>query len=356
MKQGVTHLSSLLCALLLVAPAAKSQGRQPGSSDVSTARRLFAEAADLEAHSQWTAASTKLKSALAIKETPGLRYHLAHCEEQLGSFVEAAGDYERAADLIRDGAPAPDVEPLLPLAQRRLESRIAKLDLVVPAGTTAAAELDERALPASALGTSIKLDPGVHHVIVRAAGHAEYRAFVSLSIGEHRTLKVFFPEPAPTAPSAASPAVPAAVSARERTPARPALVPPPAPDKRRSSGVRTALLVGEAALTAVGVGIGVGFAAARPGAAQRVHAAQARVPEDAQACRNDLYGACAELHDAISTYQRDVTIETIGFVGASAAAGLFAATWAFWPSTPAETAITVRPAAGGAMLSARGAF
>jgi hypothetical protein len=353
MKLGVRHLSGLLGALLLVAPAAKSQGRQPSSGDLSAARRLFGEAAELEAHSEWSAASVKLKSALAIKETPGLRYHLAHCEEQLGAFVEAAADYDRAAELIRGGAPAPDVEPLLPLAQRRLESRIAKLDIVVPTGISAAAELDERALAASALGTSIKLDPGIHHVIVRAAGHAEYRAFVSLSVGEHRTLKILFPDPAPVS----APPVAAAGATAPETPA----APPPktaasVADKRPSSGVRTALLVGEAALAAVGGGVGVGFGLARPGAARRVHAAQANVPGDSQACANDPQGVCAELRDAISTYRRDVDLETIGFAGAGVAAGLFAATWALWPSTRAEPAITVHPAAGGAVLSARGVF
>ncbi len=354
MELGVRHLSSLLGALLLVAPAAKSQGRQPSSGDLTAARHLFGEAADLEARSEWSAASVKLKSALAIKETPGLRYHLAHCEEQLGAFVEAAVDYDRAAELIRGGAPAPDVEPLLPLARRRLESRIAKLDIVVPTGISAAAELDERALAASALGTSIKLDPGVHQVVVRAAGHAEYRAFVSLSVGEHRTLKILFPDPAPAASSAAPRG---AVATAPEAPAAPAPKTWPAEaGERRSSGVRTAVLVGEAVLSAVGVGIGAGFGLARPGAARRVHAAQANVPGDSQVCANDAQGACAELGDSIATYRRDVHLETIGFAGAGVAAGLFAATWAFWPSARAEPAITVHPAAGGAVLSARGMF
>jgi len=356
MRQGVTRLSSLLGALLLVAPAAKSQGRQPSSADLSSARRLFGEAAELEAHSEWSAASVKLKSALAIKETAGLRYHLAHCEEQLGAYVEAAADYDRAAELIRGGAPAPDVEPLLPLAQRRLESRIAKLDIVVPTGISAAAELDDRALAASALGTSLKLDPGVHHVVVRAAGHAEYRSFVSLSVGEHRTLKILFPDPPPVTSSSSTPAAPVVASAAETHAAAPSQTAPAAPDRRPRSAVRTALLIGEATLAAVGVGMGVGFGLARPGAARRVYAAQANVPEDSQACASDANGACAALSDAISTYRRDVHLETIGFVGAGVAAGLFAATWVFWPSGRTEAAVTVEPAAGGALLSARGVF
>jgi hypothetical protein len=352
MKLGVTHLSSLLGALLLVAPAARGQGRQSSSGDVAAARRLFGEAAELEAHSEWSAASVKLKSALAIKETPGLRYHLAHCEEQLGAYVEAAADYDRAAELIRAGAAAPDVEPLLPLAQRRLESRIAKLDIVVPTGISAAAELDERALAASALGTSLKLDPGVHHVIVRAAGHAEYRAFVSLSIGEHRTLKIVFPDPAP-APSSAPPAV----AGRSQTSESTVLNRAPAVSERRPrSGLRTALLIGEAALAAAGAGVGIGFGLARPAAARRVYVAQGNVPADARACADEPNGACSELSDAISAYRRDVHLETIGFAGAGVAAGLFAATWAFWPSARAEVAVTLRPAAGGGVLSARGVF
>ncbi|HTQ03240.1 MAG TPA: hypothetical protein VMI54_05265, partial [Polyangiaceae bacterium] len=322
MTRRVTYVSSLLGALLLVAPAAKSQGR-PSAADLATARELFAAAAELEAHSEWSAAATKLKSALAIKETAGLRYHLAHCEEQLGSFVEAADDYDRAAALIRDGAPAPDVEPLLPLAQQRLESRIAKLDLVVPPGTSAAAELDDRALPASALGTSIRLDPGIHHVVVHAAGHDDYRYDVSLGVGEHRTLKVFFASPArPEAAPAPSPLVPSAANGAP-PPVRPAET---SPDRKPSSGVRTALLVGEAAVTVAGVAIGVGFGLARPAASRRVRAAQSAVPLDVRACSDDSNAACAALGDAIDAYHADVHWETAGFIGAGVGAGLFAAT------------------------------
>lgn len=357
MKPGVTHLSSLLGALLLVAPAAKSQGRQPHAGELATARELFADAAELEAHSEWSAAEVKLKSAVAIKETPGLRYHLAHCEEQLGSFVEASADYARAAALIRDGAAAPDVEPLLPLAQRRLESRIAKLDIVVPPGTSAAAELDQRALPASALGTSLRLDPGLHHVVIRAPGQGDYHADVTLAVGEHRTLKVFFPPPARPRTAAASGRAPgAAVPSRPvAAPPRPVAPPPPA-EHAASSGIRTALLIGEAAVTVAGAGIGIGFGLARPAAARRVRAAQAKLPDDPEACAGDAYAGCAALHDDISTYNRDVTGERWGFIGAGVGAGLFAATWVFWPSARAQAAVTVRPAAGGAVLSARGAF
>src|SRR3954470_2756065 len=126
---GVVGLG-LVGILLAVAWSSPLAAKEVSSAELATARRLFAEATALEASSDWNAAVGKLKSAVAIKETPGLRYHLAHCEEQLGALVAASFDYERAAELIRDGAPAPDVEPLLPLAQRRLDSRVAKLDIV----------------------------------------------------------------------------------------------------------------------------------------------------------------------------------------------------------------------------------
>ncbi len=245
----------------------------------------------------------------------------------------------------------------------RLDSRIAKLDLVVPGGTAAAAELDGRALPASAIGTSIRLDPGIHHVVVRAAGHGDFRADVSLAVGEHRTLKVFFPEPARRVAAAAPAPLPAPLasprpsppSATEPTEAsRPP--PPPAPDRRGSSGVRTALLVGEATVTAVGLGLGIGFGVARPAAARRVYAAQASVPENERACSDTPSAACTQLLDLINAYHRDVGWETAGFVGAGVGAGLFAATWLLWPSTRKAAALTVEPAVQGAILSARGAF
>src|SRR5258708_182583 len=87
-------------AVLAMDRAAIADGPQP--AEIALARRLFADARPAEDAKDWPTAASKLREAISIKETPGLRFHLAYCEEQQGSLVEALVDYERADDLSAD--------------------------------------------------------------------------------------------------------------------------------------------------------------------------------------------------------------------------------------------------------------
>jgi len=363
MTEGMTAPFLAFCACLLLVRAAGAEPREPSNADLELARGLFSDATALEGRADWAAATAKLKRALAIKETPGLRYHLAHCEEQTGSLVLAAADYQRAAELIRDGAPAPDVEPLLPLAARRLDSRIAKLELVVPPGTSAVAELDGRVLPPSAVGASVRLDPGAHRVVVRAPGRGDYNAELTLATGERRTLKLFFgPERSPAGVSRASrPPRANAESAATAGGSTVASRPGDEADGRAAFGTREVVLVGEAALALAGVGVGIGYAVVRHGATGRIDAAQRAVDSSSAGAADACYlgnavPACAALTQAIDDHQRAATIEIASFVGAGAATGLLAATWTLWPSSPRGVAVTITPRASGAELLAGGVF
>lgn len=341
----VKSLLRLVGILVFGLWATPLSAKEPSAAELATARRLFTEATALEASSDWKSAAGKLENALAIKETPGLRYHLAHCEEQLGALVAASSDYERAAELIRSGAPAPDVEPLLRLAQRRIDSRVAKLDIVVPPGKSALAEVDGRLLPATTLGTSLRLDPGPHRVLVRAKDEADYRAELTLGTGEHRTLKVFFREGAETRPAQAE--GPALATARPSEPGGSAPPAPAANDNGSGSAARTGVLIGEAALTLAGLGVGVGYALARDDASAAVAQANAAMPSEDT--RKNVATANEHLDQVVRR-------ERIGFITAGASAGLMFATWMFWPASPERPAVAVRPSPGGALLFAKGAF
>jgi hypothetical protein len=342
----VKSLLRLVGILLFGLWASPLSAKEPSAGELATARRLFAEATALEASSDWKAAAGKLENALAIKETPGLRYHLAHCEEQLGALVAAASDYDRAAELIRSGAPAPDVQPLLPLAQRRIDSRVAKLDIVVPPGKSALAEVDGRSLPATTLGTSLRLDPGPHRVVVHAKDEADYRAELTLGTGERRTLKVFFRDDADAKPAQARPGTALATAG----PSEPGGSAPPAPapnDHGSGSALRTGVLIGEAALTLAGLGVGIGYALARDDASAAVAQANAATPSEDT--RKNVATANEHLDQVVRR-------ERIGFITTGASAGLMFATWMFWPASPERPAVAVRPSPGGALLFAKGTF
>jgi hypothetical protein len=346
---------TILALLLGAAASAHAESAEASPAEVALARELFADATLLEARADWLAATAKLKRAILLKETPGLYYHLAHCEEQLGALVAASQDYGRASELIRSGAVAPDVEPLLPLAERRIASRVAKLELVVPAGLVAVAELDGRELPPSALGASIPVDPGAHHVVLRAQGRPDFQADLALSSGEHRTLKVFFGADRQPVPPSGGPPSPQPVMKRIE----------PAPDARRDErswfGAREGVMMGEAALALAGVGVGVGYAVARRGATEDVRRAQHQVdvsaPGDLGACSTSApVPACAALARAIDDHQRAVILETAGFLAAGVAGAAFALTWTLWPSAPSTVAVQVGPHEGAMLLHVSGAL
>jgi len=333
------------CCLLSVSTVAVPLRADPAPAELSAARALFADATELEARGDYAGAVTKLKGALAIKETAGLSYHLGHCEEQLGALVAASKSYDRAAELIRAGAPAPDVEPLLPLARDRLDSRIARLELVVPAGAQASAELDGVALPASAFVAPVKVDPGAHRLLVRSPGQADFRADLGFSSGERRTIKVFF-EPSPAVLASSAPPAPA--------PSR------PHDAERGGLGGREVVLLSEAALTLTGLGFGIGFLVARGNAAQRVEHAQSAV--DATSMGPNGCGsvpavpACTDLEQALDAHSRASTLATASFVGAGVAESALVVTWALWPSSSHETELALYPRAEGLELTARARF
>jgi hypothetical protein len=339
---------------LTFAASARAQNADAKATDLALARELFSDATLLEARADWLAATAKLKRALVIKETPGLYYHLAHCEEQLGALVAAAADYARASELIRDGAKAPDVEPLLPLAERRIESRVAKLELVVPPGISATAELDGRLLPPSALGASVSVDPGAHRVVLRSPGRKDVTSSLELGVGEHRTLKVFYtPDPEAPPPPEVSPTRENTRPSARRTVAH--------ADAPSWFGAREALLLGEGAVTLAGVAVGVVYTFARRDATERVGSAElavdAEAPSNLNACGGRMpVASCGELSQAIDAHKRAVTLQAVGFAGAAVGGLALGLTWALWPSARTKLGFELRPHQGSLLLDAGGTF
>jgi hypothetical protein len=341
MRRFVVPAFVALASALVTLPAFA----EPTASELVLARRLFAEASALEETGSWEAASIKLREALAIKETPGLRYHLAHCEEQLGALVAASLEYARASELIRAGAQAPDVAQLLALADQRLVLQIPKLVLDVPAdlqGVTV--EIDGHAINPAVLKNPIPLDPGSHLVTAHAPNRGDFNERVELILGQTHTLVLVFPQRgAPPPPVAATRAV------------RPA---PPGPE-RRGVAPRTVALIGEGALFAAGLGVGIGFTLARANAADRVARFQseidARSGRGGAGCETAATGpGCTELRSAIDDHQRSSMLMTVGYVGAGVGLTAGVVTWLLWPASDARVTAAVGP--DGGMLRAGTTF
>ena len=199
-------------------PAAKG-ARVATPAEIAVARRLFHEAAKLEKDKQWADAAKKLAQAVGIKETPGLRFHLAFCEENMGKLVQALVDYDRAAEMISDGVKAPDVAARLDPARAALKKRVPMLTVTLPADVPGATlEVDGHAMAPAVVGQPMPLDPGQHKLEADADGYTPFQATVTLAEGDRKTTDVKLEKAAPT------PAAPAATSRPRqtslRTPAR----------------------------------------------------------------------------------------------------------------------------------------
>lgn len=338
-------------ALLLVAPSA---GAEPTATELAVARRLFREATQLEERQRWDLAAQKLREAIRIKETPGLRFHLAHCQENMGLLVEALVDYDRARELIASGMKAPDVEALLPEAERALAERVPTLIIAVPKNVRGMhIALDGREVASSVVGRPAPINPGAHRIVVRAPGYHDFVNEITMAEGERRVVTVqLAPTQQPPSPKA---------DAREGSTATHRA--PPKSERRIAP--RTYVLFAETAVTAAGLGLGVTFAIAGSGADRRVKRAQAAVdrqsgrPGDAEVCVNAtdlLLERCRDLDNALSDRKTYGTLSTAGFVAAGVGATAALATLLFWPSAEDEPVVTAGLFRNVLWIGAQGAF
>jgi len=344
----------LLCAALLGSRPAHAE---PSAQELSNARQAFESAAVLEAEQKWVEAAEKLRQALAVKDTPGLRFHLAHCEAEQGLLVEAAADYDRASELLREGAKAPDVQKLLIPASAELKRRIPHIKVEIPDDVAnPVAELDGKVVAPSELSHQA-LNPGAHQLKLAARGRSPFESSFSMKEGEELALRADLPEtrPAPSSP-ARSPKAQAIASTGAPSSERPSV---PA----RRSSAKLYWLVGESVVTAAGLALGIGYAVAGASARDRVQAAQSRIdaaaPGNPGACSSPgtLSQACTDLHTAIDDHDRDGTLSTVGFVAGGVGAAALVTTWLVYPSATSDGArASVEPFVGLGALGVRGRF
>jgi hypothetical protein len=346
-----TFETLLVCGLALGSRSAYSE---PSAAEMSTARQAFEAAVALEADQKWVEASVKLHAALAVKDTPGLRFHLAHCEEQLGLLVEAAADYDRASELLGQGAKAPDVQKLLVPASEALKRRIPRVSVEIPADIgNPVAQIDGKAFAQSELSLGEPLNPGRHELKISAVGRSPFENSFVLKEGDavsiHADLKEF---PAAASGGSSAPGSTELASAPARADARP----------KAGMSPKAYLLIGESAVTVAGLALGIGYTLAESSARSRVQADQSQIDSAALgngACGSpdsSISGACSDLRTSIDAHDRDATLSTVGFVCAGVGAAALLTTWFAYPNRTDSAGLTVQPVVALGRIGVRGAF
>ncbi len=336
---------------------------EPSSAEIAVARRLFKDAAALEERGRWAEAAQTLREAIAIKDTPGLRFHLANAEVEQGHLVEAVVEYDRADELIAAGESAPDVAKLLAAAREDLKKRVPTVHVVglaSDAGVTLT--IDGRKLASSLLAHPIPQNPGRHKIVVESEGHQRAVFEVDLMEGERRQIQV----------KLAKEASKAQVRQRSTTESlttgeSPSLPePPPAqPRKHAGSVARTVVVVSEVVITAAGLGVGAGFLLNQNSIDHRSAALNRELseiaisgPQDASVCEMPAAATtaakCSEFRQTLvdSKQARDLAI--VGFVGAGVGAVATLITLIVWNSSGSEESASTAGSGWQATLSPLG--
>lgn len=184
-------------ALLLACPTVSAAT----PDEIEVARKLFSEAEKHQKNSEWDQALKKLERVVVIKETAGVRFHIAVCHEKLGSFVKALQNYERAKRIATE-TNATDVLELVDSEIARMKARVGGVSIEVPKGVgPAIVHVDQSVYSDLPSGEVIDLEPGTHQVIVVIDGKVRLDRLVSVDEGQKETVHVRDwrePEPAPS--------------------------------------------------------------------------------------------------------------------------------------------------------------
>jgi hypothetical protein len=161
----------------------------PSPTEIQAARDLFAKAEKDEDGGQWTAALEKLRRAGTVKMTPGIRFHIALCEEKLNQLVAALADYTAAEQAAREQNNK-DVSDAIAEPLRVLRIRVPTLTLDVPPTAGAEVELDGKNIGAGLWGAPLPVEPGMHRVQARATGKQPFTTQVQLGEREAQTATI----------------------------------------------------------------------------------------------------------------------------------------------------------------------
>jgi tetratricopeptide (TPR) repeat protein len=197
----------LVGASIALSPADARAQSTAKAADLQAARDLFAKALKDEAAKDWPAALEKLERAAAVKNTPGLRFHIALCKENLGRLAAALDGYTEAEAQAR-AEKNQEVLDAVAESLTQLRPRVPVITVTVPAGIEGIeASVDQKAVAiAPEGGYSLRVDPGKHEIDVKAPGRMPFHTSADVAEGATVTLHAPLEQPpAPAAPAAIAP-------------------------------------------------------------------------------------------------------------------------------------------------------
>jgi hypothetical protein len=319
--------------LLAIAPTAAHADE---TTDREAAIR-YKEGIKLADAKQYENAYLKFIQAYGLKRSPVVLANLASTEAATGRLMDAANHYRQVAAWGEYPKLTAQTRADAQKSADNLSPKVALIRVNLPQG--AVLFIDGRDVPKEQpLMEPIAVTPGKHELTAQSGDEGTKHADVEAVVGDTRVVRLM--ASAPAASSSAPPAASSSASVVVVPLAPSASSAPngdrPGPGRSTAQVVTTMSLVGVAAL-ALGGGILLGSISADKADA-------------AESLRNGLgpsgcsaVGACAELRDATDSRNTNATLSWV-FYGTAGVAALGAvATWFFWPSSSAKSAVVVTP-------------
>lgn len=199
----------VVLGLSLALPAAA----RAQSNDRTLAEALFSEGKRLQKEGKLDEACPKFDDSYKAFPGTGALFNAANCYEQAGKTATAWGRYGEAAAAARRDGNSERVQ-LAESKRSALEPKLARLKVEVAAAVKSTPGLEvkvgDRAIPPTAFGVSVPVDPG-HVVVLASAPQREaFKAELDIAQGSNETVKIEAltasaaaaeGEPAPTAPA-----------------------------------------------------------------------------------------------------------------------------------------------------------
>jgi hypothetical protein len=179
----------VVCSLMWGASQHASSALAQDPEKAAAARSLFEAGVRESDAAQWDAAAQKFREALALRDSPVVRFNLAVALIELGQLVEAT---ELLRAVQRDTRTSSDIATRIPELLESAEKRLAHLTILVE-GTGGEILLDERTLRSEDLGAPMALDPGTYTLRVQRGGEQLEARTLALASGDNAAVALRVP-------------------------------------------------------------------------------------------------------------------------------------------------------------------